>query len=115
MDYKMPKVILGDSVYWFAGGNPTVEPAAAVVTRIGRDNICVNILSPTSYNFLIRDGVRHVDDPRAPVDQKEEGGWMHREDHLARENRREQDRQTMRQLQDEQASLEAHRLQTAGK
>jgi hypothetical protein len=116
MDYEMPKVQLGDIVFWFPGGNPTSEPSPAIVTRAGRDNLCLNIISPTSFNFLIRDGVRHCKDPRAPVDQKEEGGWMYREEYFEVQATRENMKQRAREKADEQARAESKaKLQPAAK
>src|SRR4051812_32307140 len=62
--YRMPDIRLGDTVYWFPSGNLASEPQAAFVTRIGHDTVCLNVLSPNSYTFVIKDGVRHVSDPK---------------------------------------------------
>ncbi len=107
MAYEMPKVDLGDTIYWFPGGNDTIDPHVAFVTRIARDNINVNILAPNSYNFMIRDGVRHCDDKRSPTDLAESGGWLTRHDWRTRKAEREKAKQLQRQRQDDMAKQEA--------
>lgn len=84
--YEMPPVELGEVVFWYpsrpsrqknGGTNP--EPHVAIVTRLGNDNLCLNITSPTNYNFFLRDGVRHVSDPRAKAEEIHDGGlWDYR-------------------------------------
>lgn len=66
----------GDIVYWYPGGVVTQDPHPAIVTAIGYDSLNLNICEPQSYNFHVRDGVRHVDDKRAKqVELQEAGGW----------------------------------------
>ena len=61
--YKMPKVHQGQVVLWYDGGDRGGEPSAAIVTRVGDETVNVSVISPDCYNFRIRDGVRHLDDP----------------------------------------------------
>jgi hypothetical protein len=72
--YEMPTVEVGDIVYWFPHGSYS-EPTAAIVSRLGHDNICVNLVSPNMHNFALRDGVRHVSDPNNSVAANEGGRW----------------------------------------
>lgn len=72
----MPTVSLGDVILWYPDGDINQEPQPAIVSNIGGDTINVNIISPTSYNFLIRDGVRHVSDPRRRGPEvRDSGAW----------------------------------------
>lgn len=72
--YRMPSVELGDMVYWYPAGN-TNDPTSAVVTRLGHDNLNMNLFTPASYSMPIRDGVRHVSDPNNSVEANIEGRW----------------------------------------
>lgn len=73
----VPQVAVGDPVHWFPDGRVGSPPQGAFVTAIGVSGmLCLNILDPSSYNFRIRDGVRHIKDPRArPAEFQENGAW----------------------------------------
>lgn len=76
----MPHAEIGDMVIWYPDGvraNNNEEMAhAAIVTKIGYETLNLNVCSPSSYNFMIRDGVRHLDDPKAVhPDLRSQGGW----------------------------------------
>ena len=74
--FKMPPVEVGQIILWFPHGEASAEPWPAIVTRVGHANLCCGIFSPTSYNLMIRDGVRHVSDPQAKkAELLEQGGW----------------------------------------
>lgn len=74
--YTGPDVEVGEIVNWYPGGNPNVEPIPAIVTRLGCDNICVNIVDPSLHNFILRDGVYHIDNELARRPETvEAGGW----------------------------------------
>jgi hypothetical protein len=76
--FVMPAVELGEAVWWYPDGNATLPPHAAFVSHVGLDSLCLNVLAPNSYNFLIRDGARHVSDPRAKAPElREQGAWDH--------------------------------------
>ncbi len=76
--HKVPETDLGQMVYWYPHGAKTNSPHAAFVTKRGHDSVCLAILHPNSHNFTIRDGVRHVSDPRVKqVEFLESGGWDH--------------------------------------
>lgn len=68
---------LGDIVLWYDHADKYGEPHPAIVTAIGLNNcICVNIFDPTRFNTVIKDGVRHIDDPDAQREEmKSSGGW----------------------------------------
>ncbi len=69
---------LGDVVYWYPGGTREENPHVGIVTGLGLKALNINVLSPRSYNFLIRDGVRHIGDRAAnPHDFAENGAWEH--------------------------------------
>lgn len=75
---SLPSVQVGDHVYWYPGGQTSEEPYAAVVTAVGLggQTLNLNLFDPLSYNLRIRDGVRHVSDPRCrEVEFREQGCW----------------------------------------
>lgn len=73
---ETPTASLGDVVYWYPHGDLAVPPFAAVVTKVSAMSLCLNLFDPSSYNMLIRDGVKHVTDPtlRDP-ERREMGAW----------------------------------------
>jgi hypothetical protein len=74
--YKTPFVEVGLTVWWYPDGDSRLQPHLAFVTAIGQDTVCVNIAAPNSYNFMIRDGARHVSDPRIKeAERREAGAW----------------------------------------
>lgn len=76
-------VAIGDIVWWYADGKRGDRPSVAIVTAIGMQSLNLNVISPMHYQFAIKDGVRHVDDPRTKANDKvENGGWEHRPQHL---------------------------------
>lgn len=80
MLYEMPAVELGMPVYWFPDGDQSQQPFAGFVTKVGHDNVCVNILMPDSYNMRIKDGVRHMSDPLVRRKETQDaGGWDYQE------------------------------------
>lgn len=69
---------IGDTVLWHPDGDRSPQPYAAVVTAIGMESINVNIFDPFSYNLRIKDGVRHIDDPKAKHEAtRDSGAWEH--------------------------------------
>jgi hypothetical protein len=67
---------VGMLVNWYADGDPNQDPLPAMVTRVGIDSCCVNIFDCASYNMRIRDGVRHLTNPRCRREElRESGAW----------------------------------------
>jgi hypothetical protein len=74
--YRMPFVEIGMSVLWYPDGDTGHQPHPAFITAVGQDSVCVNIMAPNNYNFMIRDGARHVSDSRIKeAERKEAGAW----------------------------------------
>ena len=76
--YEMPVAEVGMAVLWFQGGDLSGKGEPAIISRAGPWSICLNIIDPGSYNFRIRDGVRHASDPqveRRGPDVVENGCW----------------------------------------
>lgn len=74
----LPRVDVGDVVHWYPTGVSSEQPLAAIVTGIGLggQTLNLNVLDPYSYNLRIRDGVRHLTDPRCKeVEFREYGAW----------------------------------------
>lgn len=80
--YEMPPVELGDIVVWYPdSGSRDCE--AAIVSAVGFENICVNVIASNNATFRLRDGVRHVSDPKEGKEANEGGRW----DYTPREKR----------------------------
>ncbi len=75
--YRMPEVLVGDTVLWSHAPGSDVAPA--VVTAVGPFAISVTIFPENSRGGLPRDGVRHVSDPALAKLQSEAGVWRHTE------------------------------------
>lgn len=76
MSRRKPEV--GDVVHWFSGSKKDQAPIAAVVTRadLGSSTLNLSLFDQNNQTMLIRDGVRHVDDPRSRTDHARQiGGW----------------------------------------
>lgn len=67
---------VGQIVNYYPGSDRGQEPLAAVVTKVGNNSVCVSIFDSSNQNLTIRDGVRHVDDPRSRTDfGRSAGAW----------------------------------------
>lgn len=77
--WKHPEVEVGDVVHWYPDDAEDQKPFAAIVSSVGiRGTLCLSIINPNSYNFMVRDGVRHRGDPFAKTDDlRENGFWQH--------------------------------------
>jgi hypothetical protein len=85
--YEMPKVSVGQAVSWHeAVGSPPT--AMALVTAVYPDTVSLAVLGPGYHNFLVREGVRHVDHPdKDIIAHSEVGCWSYTERDLAIEDR----------------------------
>ncbi len=84
-EFDPPEALLGDTVFWFPGGSVNEPPEVAVVAAVGHDALALSIFSPYVDRMVLKDGVRHVDDPRAKsVELREAGGWCQRDDYFTR-------------------------------
>ena len=74
--YKMPAPEVGEGVLWYPDGDTAQQPLPALVTRVGYETVCVSIFDSATINTRIRDGVRHLSDPRARnLETRDNGGW----------------------------------------
>ncbi len=76
MSRRKPKV--GDVVLWYSGSNKSLDPIAAVVTRAesGTSTVNLSLIDENNTSLLIRDGVRHLDDPRSRTEHgRKNGAW----------------------------------------
>ena len=72
MSYVMPKVTVGQVVYW--RHSLTSPPAPAIVTEVYHDKLdCVVIISNARY-VLPKSAVRHMVDPCLPTLSQEAAG-----------------------------------------
>jgi hypothetical protein len=84
--YRMPAISIGAIVLWYPNGARSVPPLPAIVTRINPRSLGLSIFAPDTHNLMLRDGVRHLDDPefrKDPVRMGEEGGWDYTEESKA--------------------------------
>lgn len=72
----MPYVELGQVVRWYMDGKRSCEPHAAIVTTIGHNSLGVLALNPQG-GYMLREGVKHVDDEAMKEADREEGAWEH--------------------------------------
>jgi hypothetical protein len=76
--WKAPVVRIGMIVHWFNDDAIDQIPMAAIVNSIGHRSIGLSIVNPQSYNFMVRDGVRHRSDPLIrSEDMTDNGVWDH--------------------------------------
>lgn len=81
-EFKMPPVEAGMAVLWYPGGTRNEKPFAALVSAVGDRSIAVNLIQSNTYNFVLRDGVRHVADPDIrPTERHESGAWDYTQTH----------------------------------
>lgn len=73
-----PEVMVGDVVHWYPDDAIDQKPFAAVVSAMGMRAVTLSIFNPQSYNLMVRDGVRHRNDPGLRTeDMVEAGVWEH--------------------------------------
>jgi hypothetical protein len=83
VEFKAPEAYLGQDVLWYPDPDARLSPHAAKVTSVGQDTLSLNIFSPTNQAMMLRDGVRHIKDPRARrVEVLDNGVWDHTPQHL---------------------------------
>lgn len=83
--FVMPEARIGDLVHWFPGGDQGQTPHPAFVAESYRDNLTLLVMNGDLHNFLIRDSVRHVSDPKVREDWAFEfGAWDYSPQHLER-------------------------------
>lgn len=74
--FKMPPVKKGQMVLWYPAGIRKEDAAAAVVTNVGHDTVCLALVVKDCPTLQPRDGVRHMTDPAlTKADVQENGGW----------------------------------------
>ena len=57
-------VMLGDIVYWYDGRPGEIEPAAAVVTRVGvGTSLSLSLIEQQNVRIRTKDGTKHHTDP----------------------------------------------------
>lgn len=67
---------VGMQVDWYPGGERTQQPLPALVTAVGPRTLTLHVLSRELRNFIIMDGVRHIDDQGAKKPELAElGAW----------------------------------------
>lgn len=87
--YKMPDVRMGDTVLWHdsLGVPPT---AMAFVTAVGKDTLSLAVLGPGYHNFLVKEGVRHINHPEKDmIRHADVGVWDYTERHKLNDYRLE--------------------------
>ncbi len=74
--YVMPKPRIGDTVLWHDDLESENPPMPAWVTRVSEDCLDLSILEHGVPKPLLKDGVRHINDPdKAKIKRLEAGCW----------------------------------------
>ncbi len=77
--YVMPKPRIGDTVLWHDDLESENPPMPAWVTRVSEDCLDLSILEHGVPKPLLKDGVRHINDPdKAKIKRLEAGCWENR-------------------------------------
>ena len=76
-DYVMPPVTIGQVVLWHEGGHRNEHPAPAIVVKVGNEALCLATIIQNISNFILRDGGRHLDDPKVNREDPYMGAWEH--------------------------------------
>ena len=74
IDFKMPKVRVGDQVCWRPGQEADREPRIAFVTAVGEHSLDLTVIEGGLHNLMARSSVRHRTDPRLKAEEIEENG-----------------------------------------
>ncbi len=75
---KAQKPEVGTVVFWYPGGERHQEPLPAIVTSVADHTLCLHVMSRELKNFMIKDGVRHLEDESAKKPELQEmGAWDH--------------------------------------
>lgn len=61
--WQMPKVSIGDPVYWYPDPNRSQPPVLAFVVKIHSNHILVHSTRENYRDFGRQEGVPHIDDP----------------------------------------------------
>lgn len=81
-EYKMPDVEAGMIVRWHPGGKATDATIPAVVSKVGTRALSLKIMEDGTWNFTLKDGVRHVADPGVKTTERhEDGAWSYTQQH----------------------------------
>ncbi len=79
---KAPQPEVGTMVFWYPGGERHQEPLPAVVTAVADHTVCLHVMSKEIKNFIIQDGVRHLNDEMAKKHELQEmGAWDYTPSH----------------------------------
>jgi hypothetical protein len=79
--WMQPPVGIGDVVLWLPDGDADLTPCAAIVTAKFPRSVDLAVIGPNQYNFLVRQGVRHCDDPEKNQEETmKEGLWAYTPD-----------------------------------
>lgn len=105
--FKMPKVKKAEMVAWHMNGVRTRDWTPALVVQVNHDNLELLIFGRNVVNVIPKDGVRHVDDPKAQAlrDQTIAAGvWEPLEEAQARDEREQQKDEEARKPQKQLAA-----------
>lgn len=83
--YKQPTASVGMTVLWYPDAKRSREPSPAIVTKVAMRTIDVSVLPWGVGAVKIKDGVCHIDDPKAKESQiRESGCWDYTDDTKSR-------------------------------
>jgi len=86
-EYRMPKISVGDRISFNPDPHQEI-PQSGIVTAVGQETICVNLFARDTYTMPVRDGVRHISDPKSKLQHNLESGlWDYLPQEKAMEKR----------------------------
>lgn len=114
--YRTPERLQGEIVFWYAGGDTTSAPYAAIVNKVNISSLCLHILVPTHPYLRVIDGARHCKETINEYERADAGCWEWREermDRLAEVRRRREEAAALADLEAEEARRQESKRQEA--
>lgn len=80
-EYVMPPIHRGVTVFWYPDNKRSTSPHIAVVTHVDQRSLQLTLLPTGIRQLSVRDGVRHVDDPKTKeMEMVRTGCWDYTDD-----------------------------------
>lgn len=74
--FKQPAVEVGMPVCWFPYGDNANGVFPGIVLQVAHETVTLACFTPDNRNHFVKEGVRHMTDPRAKqAELREQGGW----------------------------------------
>ncbi len=72
--YAVPDVQIGQTVYWYPDNKRSQKPSVAFVTDVGVRTVDIAMLQHGIPQVFCKEGVRHIDDPKARESEVNQNG-----------------------------------------